>query len=97
MAKFEHVAEQDDIKVFLEEVNAQCWRYGYKTQASFGDALGVSQVTAGKYLRDPGDMVFRTLRKLVKALKPDPAVLLRALGYTPTDIKKFIKENRYEQ
>lgn len=89
MATFEHLCQQEDMKCFLEEINAQCWRYGYKTQASLGEALGVSQVTAGKYLRDPGDMVFRTLRRLVRTLKPDPAVVLKALGYTATDIKSF--------
>lgn len=89
MAKFEHVAEQDSIQEFLAEINAQCWRYGYKTQEALGDAIGVSQVTAGKYLRDPAKIPFTTLRKLVKAVKPDPILLLRAVGYTTGDIKKL--------
>lgn len=92
MAKLEHVAEQDSIREFLAEVNAQCWRYGYKTQEAFGNAIGVSQVTAGAYLRDPRNMAFSTLRKLVKAIKPDPVLLLKALGYTANDIKNFAKE-----
>lgn len=92
MAKFEHVTEQDSIKEFLAEVNAQCWRYGYKTQESFGNAIGVSQVTAGTYLRDPRNMAFSTLCKLVKAVKPDPVLLLKAVGYTANDIKKITKE-----
>lgn len=96
MAKFEHVAERDDLKEFLDEVNAQCWRYGYKTQAALGAALDVSQVTAGKYLRDPADMTFATIRRLVKALKPNPLLFLKACGYTSGDIKKFVKENTYE-
>lgn len=94
MAKFEHVAEQDSINEFVAEVNAQCWRYGYKTQESLGNAIGVSQVTAGKYLRDPAQMAFSTLRKLVKAVKPDPILLLKAVGYTAGDIKKIIKESQ---
>ena len=92
MAKFEHVAEQNSMNAFLEEVNAQCWRYGYKTQESLGQALDVSQVTAGKYLRDPRNMTFETLRKLTKLLKPDPLILLRVLGYSNLDIKKLCKE-----
>lgn len=92
MAKLEHVAEQDSIQAFVSEVNAQCWRYGYKTQESLGNAIGVSQVTAGKYLRDPARMAFSTLRKLVKAIKPDPVLLLKAVGYTAADIKNLQKE-----
>lgn len=92
MAKFEHIAEQESVKEFVAEVNAQCWRYGYKTQESFGNAIGVSQVTAGAYLRDPRNMAFSTLRRLVKAVKPDPVLLLKAVGYTVNDIKKIMKE-----
>lgn len=92
MAKLNHVAKQDAVKAFLEEVNAQCWRYGYRSQAALGTALEVSQVTAGKYLRDPDDMTFATIRRLVKVLKPDPVLFLKACGYTSGDIKKFVKE-----
>lgn len=96
MAKLEHVAERDSVQAFVAEVNAQCWRYGYKTQESFGNAIGVSQVTAGTYLRDPRNMAFSTLRKLVKAVKPDPILLLMAVGYTANDIKKITKGNVYD-
>lgn len=96
MAKFEHIAEQDSIREFLAEINAQCWRYGYKTQESLGNAIGVSQVTAGKYLRDPENMAFSTLRKLIKAVKPDPILLLKAVGYTTGDIKKCMREQKYD-
>ena len=92
MAKFDHVADQDAVKDFMNEVNAQCWRYGYRTQASLGDVLDVSQVTAGKYLKDPDGMTLATMRKLVKALKPNPLLLLKAIGYTTGDIKKIFKE-----
>lgn len=92
MAKFTHVAEQDAVKAFLEEVNAQCWRFGYRSQTALGLALDVSQVTAGKYLKNPDAMTLATIRKLVKALKPDPILFLRACGYTSCDIKRFLKE-----
>lgn len=92
MAKLEHVSERDDIRAFVEEINAQCWRYGYKTQASLGNALGISQVTAGTYLRDPGNMKLTTLRNLIKTLKPDPMVVLKAFGYSAAEIKKIKEE-----
>lgn len=94
MAKYEYIVEQEAIKEFLGEVNAQCWRYGYKTQESFGIAIGVSQVTAGAYLRDPRKMTFSTLRKLVKAVKPDPLIVLRAIGYDSRDIKQLMERGK---
>lgn len=92
MAKFEHIADQDAVNKFLEEVNAQCWRFGYRSQAALGLALDVSQVTAGKYLKDPDGMTFATIRKLVKVLKPNPLILLKAIGYTNNDLRQFVKE-----
>lgn len=96
MAKLAHVAERDALKEFMDEVNAQCWRYGYKTQAELGEVLQVSQPTAGKYLRNPMDMSFCVIRRLIKALKPDPVLFLKACGYTTTDLKKLEKEFGHE-
>lgn len=92
MAKFDHVAEQDAVKEFLNEVNAQCWRFGYRSQQALGAALNVSQVTAGKYLKNPEGMTFATMRRMVKVLKPNPLIFLKAIGYTTGDIKQFVKE-----
>ena len=92
MAKLDYIAERDAIKEFMDEVHAQCWRYGYKTQAELGDALQISQPTAGKYLRDPADMTFAIIRRLVKTLKPNPLLFLKAVGYSTGDIKKLVKE-----
>lgn len=92
MANYDHVAVQGAIKDFQAEVRAQCYRYGYMSQESLGDVLDVSQVTAGKYLKDPDAMTLRTIRKLVRAIKPDPLILLKAMGYTSCDIKQFVKE-----
>ena len=89
MSRIRQRAEKDYLQDFVDEINAQCWRFGYKTQSSLGDALGISQVTAGKYLRDPADMKFTTLRKLICTLRPDPLIVLKALGYSPADLKKL--------
>lgn len=87
--KNKYFKDRKAIEEFLDEVNAQCWRYGYKSQAALGAELGVSQVTAGKYLRDPDDMTFATIRRLVKVLKPNPFLLLLALGYTSKELEQF--------
>lgn len=92
MAKPNYITDRDAVSNLLEEINAQRWRFGYTTQASFGEVLEVSQVTAGKYLKEPEGMTLSVLRRMVKALKPNPMIVLKALGYTDTEIKKFTKE-----
>lgn len=74
---------------FIAEVNAQRGRYGFGSQKAFGGVLGVCQATAGNYIRNPESIPLGAMRSLVKALKPDPGVILRAVGYSPTEIKKF--------
>ena len=89
MPKIRQYAERDAMKDFLAEINAQCGRYGYKSQKSLGNALGVCQATAGNYLRNPDNIPLGVLRAVVKTLKPNPAVVLKAIGYSSADIKKM--------
>lgn len=95
MPRIRQYAERDALKDFLAEVNAQCGRFGYKSQASLGGALGVCQSTAGNYLRRPETIPLGTLRAFVKALRLDPVVVLKAVGYSTKDIKKGLE--RYVQ
>lgn len=92
MPRIRQYAERDAMKDFLAEINAQCGRYGYKSQKTLGNALGVCQSTAGNYLNNPDRIQFSTLRDMVKLLHLDPVVVLKALGYTSQQIKKM-KEN----
>lgn len=95
MPRIRQNAERDAMKDFQAEVNAQCGRYGYKSQRLLGNALGVAQSTAGNYLKNPDGITLGTLRSMVKLLRLDPVVILKALGYSTQDIKKATKE--YEQ
>ena len=74
---------------FVAEINAQCGRYGYRSQKSLGNALGVCQATAGNYLKNPDCIQFGTLRAMVKLLRLDPMVVLKALGYSSKDIQRL--------
>ena len=76
---------------FRAEINAQCGRLGYKSQKSLGDALGVSQVTAGNYIKSPETIQIGKLRDLIKVLQLDPVVVLKALGYSTKEIKNMNK------
>ncbi len=89
MPRIRQNAERDALRDFQSEVNAQCGRYGYKSQKSLGDALGVCQATAGSYLKNPENIQLGTLRAMVKLLRLDPVVILKALGYSVKDIQKM--------
>lgn len=92
MPRIRQYAERDAMKDFVGEINAQRARFGYSTQRSLAPVLGVCQATAGNYIRNPETIPFGVLRAIVKAIRPDPGILLKALGYTTQDIKKLAKE-----
>lgn len=91
MPRIRQYEERDSIKDFQAEINAQCGRYGYTSQKSLGTALGVCQATAGNYLRNPNTIQLGTLRIMVKVLRLNPAVILKALGYSIRDIQKLYR------
>lgn len=89
MPRIRQKTDEYAMRDFIAEINAQCGRYGYKSQKSLGNALGVCQATAGNYLKNPECIQFGTLRAMVKLLRLDPMVILKALGYSNQDIKKL--------
>ena len=89
MPRLRQNAERDAMADFMGELNAQRARFGYDTQRSLAPVIGVCQATAGNYIPNPENIPFGVLRKLVKVLKPDPVLLLKAMGYTTTDIQKI--------
>ena len=91
MPRLRQNAEKDALKDLMAEVNAQSARYGYHSQEALGEALGVCQATAGNYLRRPETIRLSALRAMVKVLKLNPVVMLRALGYTTKEIQDISK------
>lgn len=92
MPRIRQYAERDAMKDFVGEINAQRARYGYNSSQEFGKAIGVCQKSACNYLNDPDTIRVGTLRVIVKAIKPNPGIVLKALGYSTQDIKKLAKE-----
>ena len=76
----------------LKEIGARCVWAGIRTNEELGNAVGVTGASIGNYKRDPGRIQLKTMRSMVAALKLDPGVVLRFLGYSTQDIKKFAKE-----
>lgn len=97
MSKTPRTIEKEALDALRGELNAQRWRYGYTSFKSFGEALGIAMDTANTYIKRPEQIRIGTLRNMVRILKPDPMIVLAAVGYSQRDIKKFIKENQYEQ
>ena len=89
MPRIRQKADEYSMRDLIAEIDAQCGRYGYTSQKSLGEALGVCQSTAGSYLKNPESIKFGALRAMVKVLRLDPVVVLKALGYTNQDIKKL--------
>jgi len=85
MPRIRQYADRDALKDLRGEIEAQGCRYGYKSQK----ALGVSQGTVCNWMKDLDGVRLRDLRTMVKKLKLDPVILMKALGYTSADIKKI--------
>lgn len=89
MPRIRQYADRDALKDLRGEIEAQGFRYGYKSQKALAVPLGVSQGTVCNWMKDLDGVRLGDLRTMVKKLKLDPVVLLKALGYTSADIKKI--------
>ena len=85
--------KQDEYAIndLICEINAQRARIGLNSCDSFGTAIGVCGKSAWNYLKKPDDMRFGVLRAIVQTIKPNPEILLKALGYSNKDIKNMAK------
>lgn len=80
-------------EAFWKEVDGKGAQQGLKSNAAIGAAIGITGQCVGKYRVDTsGLMQLRTMKKIVEVMKPDPAVLLRFLGYSKKDIKEMAQE-----
>ena len=92
MPRIRQYEERDAMKDFVAEINAQSARFGYKSQESLGNVLGCCQATVCNLLRSPGSIQLSRLRQLVKVLKLDPLVVLKALGYSEKELRSRFRE-----
>ena len=92
MPKIRQYAEkyaQDD---FVKEIGAKSVWAGFHTNEELGNAVGVSAASVGNYKRDPSKIQIKTMQKLISVLQLDPGIVLRFLGYSTQDIRKFAKD-----
>lgn len=91
MPRIRQNADRDAMKDFVGELNAQRMRYGYNTMQKFGSAIGICMKSAYNYMDDPDQIRIGTLRTIVKTIKPNPVIVLKAIGYSSQDIKKLLR------
>lgn len=91
MPRIRQYADRDALKDFISEINAQCARLDMSTN-DLGAILGITGRTVLNHRNDPDKIQIGMLREMVKTLKLNPDIVLRALGYTTKDIKKLAKE-----
>jgi hypothetical protein len=93
MGRTKESYEADAIAAFqrnlLEKYAGRCCSTGEK----LAEAIGVNKDTARKYKADPMTMRVETLAILVKTFKPDPFLLLEAVGYSKAEITKRCKQH----
>ena len=77
---------------FLKEIDSRGVWAGFRTNEDLGNAVEVSATTVGNLKRDPGRIRLDVLRLMVQILKLDPGIVLRFIGYSSQDIRKFAKE-----
>lgn len=77
---------------FLKEIESRCVWVGLRTNDALGNAVGVTGRTIGNHKQDPGKMQVAVLQKMIKTLQLSPLIVLRFLGYSTQDIRKFAKE-----
>lgn len=90
--KLEHHRAQVMENDFLREIGARSAWAGMSGCEALGKAISVSAQSVCNYRKDPGKIKMETMQKLVKVLKPDIGIVLRFLGYSNQEIKRFAKE-----
>ncbi|MBQ5867642.1 MAG: hypothetical protein IIW56_13375 [Oscillospiraceae bacterium] len=76
----------------IREIDVRCAWHGIRSNKALGDALGVTDMTIGNFRKEPGLRQINLLQNMVKVLKPDPGPVLKYLGYSEKEIRKFAKD-----
>lgn len=74
---------------FRREIRIRQGYYDLMSQQALAEYAGLPRTTLAKRLSDPDGMTVEELRKLVNAIKPDPAIVLGLLGYGKKEIRQM--------
>nr|DAU90510.1 MAG TPA: bacterial regulatory protein [Caudoviricetes sp.] len=65
----------------------------YPSNRELESDMEVSRTTVGTYRKNPEDMPVSAMKRFVALMKPDISVVLKFLGYSDKEIRKFVREN----
>lgn len=80
--------EQTDKEQFVLELKLRRVACGVM-QKDLGDILNLSPARVSGLLSDPDALTIGRLRKIVKAVMPDPIIVLAYLGYDQKTLSQF--------
>ena len=89
MPRIKQLADKYAREDFTKEIRRKQGEMELMSIRSLAEATDIPPSTLGPKLREPDKLDVVDLRKIVKTLSPDPAVVLRLLGYETKTANKY--------
>jgi predicted transcriptional regulator len=89
MPRIRQLADKYAREDFSKEIRRKQGEMELMSVRALAEATDIPPSTLGPKLREPDKMDVVDLRKIVKTLSPDPAVVLRLLGYETKTANKY--------
>ena len=94
MPRIRQYAERYAVDDFWKEIDRCCPLAGIQSDnaVALEEKTGVDHQTLRNYRKGQTEMRVSVLKKLVTTLHPNPAVILKTLGYSEKEIRAFARE-----
>lgn len=94
MPRIRQYAERYASEDFWKEIDRCCPLAGIQSDnaSALGEKIGEDRQTLRNYRNGKTEMRVSVLQKLVTTLRPNPAVILKTLGYSEKEIRAFARE-----
>lgn len=94
MPRIRQYAERYAAEDFWKEIDRCCPLAGIQSgnASALGERIDEGRQNLRNYRKGKTEMRVSVLRKLVTALRPNPAVILKTLGYSEKEIRAFARE-----
>ena len=94
MPRIRQYAERYAVEDFWKEIDRCCPLAGIQSNnaVALEEKTGVDHQTLRNYWKGKTEMRVSVLKKLVTTLHPNPAVILKTLGYSEKEIRAFARE-----
>ena len=94
MPRIRQYAERYAVEDFWKEIDRCCPLAGIQSDnaSALGKRIGEGCQNLLNYQKGKTEMRVSVLRKLVTTLHPNPAVILKTLGYSEKEIRAFARE-----